>query len=78
MRTELTFFTRYHFGLLAGFSLVADWGVSWFDLGRAGDVWAQGPYSVFIGPALLLAMLIIAGLIDRLLKAAIYHAEITG
>lgn len=65
------------FGLQLGFSLISDWGVSWFDLGRAGDFWAQVPYSVLIGPVLLLTMLAIARLIDRLLKAAIHHAEIT-
>ncbi|MCA9885401.1 MAG: hypothetical protein KC708_20625 [Anaerolineae bacterium] len=65
-----------NFGLLTGYSLLVDWGALWLDLGSTGDIWAQIPYSVLMGPILLLAVLLLAWLIDRLLKAAVHHAEI--
>lgn len=62
--------------MLAAFAAVGDWGVSFLYLGFFGaEVWANVPYSVFIGLALLVFVLVQAALTDGILAAAIYRAE---
>ncbi len=62
--------------LLTGFAAFADWGVSFLHLGFYGaEVWADVPYGIFIGLALMIFVLIQAALTDIILAFAIRRAE---
>jgi hypothetical protein len=60
---------------LFAFSGFADQGVKLLHLGFAGEVWVLTPYSVFIGPALLILAIGQAALADWILGRAIRTAE---
>lgn len=61
------------------FVVVGDWGLSLLYLGFWGaQVWLDVPYSVFIGLAALVVVLILAALSDRLLIRAVRRAERSG
>lgn len=63
---------------LFAFSAFADLGVRFLHLGFAGEIWVLVPYSLFIGPALLVFMLVQAFLADVILKRAVNVAEKRG
>ncbi len=60
---------------LFGFSAIADWGLMLMHLGFAGEIWAIIPYGIFLGPALLLFVLVQALLSDLMLRWAVNIAE---
>jgi len=60
------------------FSAFADLGVKLLHLGFAGEMWVLVPYSIFIGPALLLFTLLQASLADLILRRAVAVAEQRG
>ncbi|NJL57316.1 hypothetical protein HC928_20890 [bacterium] len=62
--------------LIFGFAALGDWGVSLLHLGYFGaEVWANVPYSILIGPALLGFVVVQAALIDGLLWLAVRRAD---
>ncbi|GAB4520449.1 MAG: hypothetical protein OHK0046_30730 [Anaerolineae bacterium] len=62
--------------LLLLFAALGDWGLSFLWLGFfAAEVWANVPYSVFLGVALLTFVLVQAALTDMVLALAIRRAE---
>lgn len=63
---------------LFAFSAFADLGVRFLHLGFAGEIWVLVPYSLFIGPALLVFMLVQAFFADLILKRAVTIAEKRG
>jgi hypothetical protein len=63
---------------LFAFSAFADLGVRFLHLGFAGEIWVLVPYSLFIGPGLLLFMLVQAFLANVILKQAVRNAEKRG
>jgi hypothetical protein len=65
--------------ILFGFAAIGDWGLSFLYLGYYGaTVWADVPYGVFIGLAMLLFALFQAALTDGILSFAVYRAERQG
>lgn len=61
--------------LQAGNAIFGDWGLASAQFTQTGQLWAQIPYSIFIGLVMLLAVLIQAALSDALLRWAAYLAE---
>jgi len=62
--------------LLFGFAVLGDWGLSLLYLGFYGaDVWAQVPYGILIGLAMLAFVMFQAALTDGILALAIRRAE---
>jgi hypothetical protein len=65
--------------LLLLFTVAGDWGLSLLYLGVfAVQMWLDVPYSIFLGLAALVIILIQAALADRLLSFAIRRAERSG
>jgi len=54
-----------------GFSAFADWGLMLLHLGFSGEVWTLIPYGLFIGPMLVVYMLLQAALANFLLRWAV-------
>ncbi|MDX1992648.1 MAG: hypothetical protein SF029_09670 [bacterium] len=62
--------------LLAAFAAIGDWGFSFLYLGfYGGEVWANVPYGILIGPALLLFIFMQTALTDVILALAIRRGE---
>lgn len=62
-------------GLLASFSVFGDWGLLISQLTRAGELWAEIPYSIFIGVGLLALALVQILISEGLLRLATRFAE---
>jgi hypothetical protein len=63
-------------GLLSSSAAFGDWGLLLSQLSLAGEFWRTVPYSIFIGLALLLWLIIQALLTQGLLKLAVRAAEL--
>jgi len=62
--------------LLFGFAVLGDWGLSLLYLGFYGaDIWAEVPYGILIGLAMLVFVMFQAALTDGILALAVRRAE---
>jgi hypothetical protein len=62
--------------ILFGFAALGDWGISFLYIGFFGaQVWAQVPYGILLGLALMIYVLVQAVLTDFILSYAIRRAE---
>lgn len=62
--------------LLFGFAVIGDWGLSLLYLGFYGSiVWADVPYGILIGPAMLVFVMFQAAITDGIMALAIRRAE---
>lgn len=61
--------------ILAGFAAIGDWGISFLFLTFYGEIWANIPYGILIGLALVVFALVQAALTDAVLALAIRRAE---
>jgi len=62
--------------LLFGFAVIGDWGLSLLYLGYYGaEVWAEVPYGILIGVAMLGFVVVQAALTDLIMSLAIRRAE---
>ncbi|QPC81767.1 hypothetical protein G4Y79_19050 [Phototrophicus methaneseepsis] len=59
------------------YATFSDWGLSLMNLNHAAQMWLTIPYSVLMGIVLLGIVLLLAGLIDGVLRIAIHRAQIT-
>ncbi len=64
--------------LMFGASAFGDWGLGLLYLGRAGEIWATVPYSIFIGLALVIFCFLQAYLADQILVWAVKRAQRRG
>lgn len=64
--------------LLAAFGAMGDWSLSFLHLSFTGSLWFAVPYSLLLGPVLLVFALLQAGLVDMLLAFAVRRAERAG
>lgn len=64
--------------LSLGFSAFGDWGLSFLNLGFFGERWAEIPFGIFLGLALLLFSLLQAAITDWLVAFAVRQAERRG
>jgi hypothetical protein len=61
--------------LHTGFAAFGDWGLTQTQLTQTGQLWAEVPYTIFIGGGLLLVSLVQVIITSGLLKLAVYLAE---
>lgn len=61
--------------LILAFVVTGDWGMILLQLAALGEIWARVPYSIFIGVAMLVIVLLQALITDGLLAYAVRHAE---
>lgn len=64
--------------MIFSFSALADWGILLLHLGSAGEIWATIPYGLFIGPSLIVFLLLQAFTSSILLRLSIRMAEHRG
>ncbi len=57
-------------------AILADWGVLLSQLSNAGEIWAQTPYAVFLGLAMLIFAVIQVGIASGLLMLSVRSAEV--
>ncbi|MFZ4816632.1 MAG: hypothetical protein ACOYL5_19005 [Phototrophicaceae bacterium] len=72
---EIPYTAPQAWGVLFGFFALADWGVKFSFLTFAGEMWALIPYSILIGPALLIFAILQGAAADGLLRLAVRRAE---
>jgi hypothetical protein len=61
--------------LFGAFSILGDWGLIFSQLTRAGELWAEIPYSIYIGIAMLAITVIQVLLSEGMLRLATRFAE---
>lgn len=61
--------------LVFAFVVTGDWGMVLLQLAALGEIWARVPYSIFIGIAMLVVVLLQSLLTDGLLAYAVRRAE---
>lgn len=62
-------------GIVGAFSALGDWGLVLAQLTRSGQLWADVPYSIFLGFGLLLFMILQVTIASGLLNLAVRFAE---
>ena len=60
------------------FAAVGDWGLAFLYLGFYGEIWANVPYGVFLGLALVIFALLQAAFADQVLVFAVRRAQRKG
>jgi hypothetical protein len=60
------------------FAAVGDWGLAFLYLGFYGEIWANVPYGIFLGLALVIFALLQAAIADQLLVFAVRRAQRKG
>lgn len=76
LSNEMTLGPALNWAMFASWSIWGDWGALMLQLGQTGQlIWAQVPYTIFIGVLLLAMVLVQAGIASGLLSLAIRNAE---